>query len=75
MVNDLRRSISISDTDEKLRSLPRGLEEAFRLVLQRMARRLDSSKLQLARKILALSGVSYRPLTFEEMNHAHALDL
>ena len=75
MVNDLQRSVSVSDMDKKLRSLPRGLEEAFRLVLQRMAQRLDSSELQLARKILALSSVSYRPLTFEEMNHAQALDL
>lgn len=75
MIDDLRRSVSLSDMNEKLQSLPRGLEEAFQLILERISQKLGPSELLLVQQFLTLSSISSRPLTFNELNCAHALDL
>ena len=73
MVDELMRSLSKSDFEERLRALPRGLEEAYELVFLRLSQRLDDFELRLARNVLALMTVSCRPLCFDELRYVHAL--
>ena len=74
MIIDLRKSSTRSEMMERLHNLPCGLEEAYQLVFLRLVQKLDSFELRLARKVLALTIVSCRPLTFEEIRYVFALD-
>ena len=73
MVDDLRKSSSKAEFKERLLKLPRGLEEAYRLVFLRLSRKLDKYELRLAQNVLAFIIVSCRPLDFDELRYAHAL--
>ena len=73
MVEDLRRSSSKSEIEERLRRLPRGLEEAYRLIFSRLSKSLDKFELNLVQKLLSFMIVSYQPLTFDEIRHAYAI--
>ncbi|KAF2189335.1 hypothetical protein K469DRAFT_748014 [Zopfia rhizophila CBS 207.26] len=75
MIDDLRKSSSRSEIMERLRNLPRGLQDAYRLLLARLVHRLDNFELRLARCILSLTIVSRRPLRLEELQYAQALDI
>lgn len=73
MIDDPRKSSSRSELRKKLANLPRGLEEAYRLIYPRLTQELDDSELRLAQHVLTLTAISCRPLHFEEFRHAHAL--
>ncbi|KAL9102265.1 MAG: hypothetical protein Q9163_002575, partial [Psora crenata] len=73
MVDDLRKSSSISECKARLQNLPRGLEEAYQLVFLRLSERLDKFELRLAQNVLAFTIVACRPLRFDEFRYAHAL--
>ena len=73
MVDDLKKSASLSECKERLQNLPRGLEEAYQLVFLRLTQKLDSFERRLAQNILAFTITAYRPLHFDELRYAHAL--
>ena len=74
MINDLRKSSTKLEMIERIHNLPRGLEEAYRLVFLRLVERLDNFELHLAQMVLNLVIISCRPLTFEEIRYILALD-
>lgn len=73
MIDDLSKSSSRSEVMERLRNLPRGLEDAYRLVLTQMVKTLDKFDLRLAHCILNLTVVACRPLLLGELQYAQAL--
>ena len=73
MVDDLNKSSSKAELKERLENLPRGLEDAYRLIFVRLSQKLDKFELRLAQSLLAFTIVSCRPLSFDEFRYAHAL--
>ncbi|MCJ1455716.1 hypothetical protein MMC28_006072 [Mycoblastus sanguinarius] len=73
MVDDLSKSSSKFEFNERLEDLPCGLEKAYQLLFLRVSQKLDKFELRLAQNILALISVSCRPLHFEELRYALAL--
>ena len=73
MVDDLRKSASLSECKERLQNLPRGLEKAYQLVFLRLTQKLDSFERRLAQNTLAFTTTAYRPLHFDELRCVHAL--
>lgn len=73
MIDDLRKSASRYEVQERLRNFPRGLEETYRSLLVQLVDRLDHFELNLARNVLAFTVASSRTLTLEELLYAHAL--
>ena len=73
MVDDLGKSSSKSEVYRRLGVLPRGLEEAYRLVFLRLIQNLDKFELCLAQTTLAFAAASCRPLRFDELRYFHAL--
>lgn len=73
-IDDLRKSASRMKVKERLNNLPRGLEGAYRHILQRMVRELDDTQLRLANRILSFVVAAQRPMTVSELQYALALD-
>lgn len=73
-IDDLRKSASRMEVKERLNNLPRGLEGAYRHILQRMVLELDDAQLRLANRILSFVVAAQRPMTVSELQHALALD-
>lgn len=73
MIDDLKKSTSRFEVNQRLNDLPRGLECAYRLVFCRLLQSLDKYELRLAQNILAFIIVACRPLHFDEFRYAHAL--
>lgn len=73
MVDDLRKSSSRFEFSERLQNLPRGLEKAYQLLFLHLTQKLDKFELRLAQNVLAFTSTSYRPLRFDELRCAHAL--
>lgn len=74
MVDDLRKSSSKSEFSERLQTLPRGLEKAYQLLFLHLFQRLDRFELRLAQNILAFTSTSCRPLRFDELRYAYAMN-
>ena len=76
VAEDLRKSSSIAEAMLRLNSLPRGLEEAYKLILRRLhsSLREDDLQLRFVRNILTFTIVARRPLTFEEVRYALAME-
>lgn len=73
MVDDLRKSSSRFEFSERLQNLPHGLEKAYQLLFLHLTQKLDKFELRLAQNVLAFTSTSYRPLRFDELRCAHAL--
>jgi len=74
MIDDLGKSESQSQVLQRIRDLPRGLEEAYRLLFCRLLGQLDKYDLVLVINILTFITAACRPLDVEEIRHAHALN-
>jgi tetratricopeptide (TPR) repeat protein/energy-coupling factor transporter ATP-binding protein EcfA2 len=74
MMDDLCKSASKYEVTQRLRTLPRGLEETYRFLLMQLVERLDDFELSLARSVLAFTIVSCRALKLEELQYAHAVE-
>ncbi len=74
MIKYLSKSDSQFEVKERLRNPPRSLEGIYRHLFLRLVNRLDKVQLNLARKILALTIISFRTLEVNELQYAHALD-
>jgi tetratricopeptide (TPR) repeat protein len=73
MIDDLRKASSRYEVTERRQNLPRGLQEAYRMLLSRLVDRLDRFELRLLRCILAFTIVSCRTMRLEELQYAQAL--
>lgn len=73
MINDMQRSNSRHEVRERLRKLPRGLEQTYRHLLLQLVDEHDGLRLRLAQTIISLSSVSDRRLTLEEIRYDCAL--
>jgi tetratricopeptide (TPR) repeat protein len=73
MVDDLRKSDTLAQVEDRLCDLPRGIEKAYRLHFNRLIEQLDPYQLALAKNVFDLAIASLRPLEVEEFRHAHAL--
>lgn len=75
MLEELRKSSTTLEVLERLRSLPRGLEKAYTLVLDKLVARLDTHELKLAQNVVTFATVARRPLQVLEMAYIHAMNL
>ncbi len=73
MVDDLKKSSSKFEFTERLRNVPRGLEQAYQLLFLRLSEKLDKFELRLAQNVLAFTSISCRPLRFDEFRYVHAM--
>ena len=73
MVDDLRKSDTLAQVEDRLRDLPRGIEKAYRLHFSRLVERLDGYELELAKNVFTWTIASLRPLEVEEFRHAYAI--
>ena len=73
VVDDLKKATSQYELSERLRQLPRGLEETYELVFSRIYQKLDKFELRLAQTVFAFTCLSCRPLRFGEFRYAYAL--
>ncbi|KAF2877267.1 hypothetical protein BDV95DRAFT_141985 [Massariosphaeria phaeospora] len=73
MMSDLGKACTKHELKERLRNVPTGLEDAYRLVFLRIMQRLDDWEIQRTRTILALIITARRPLRVEEMSYALGL--
>ena len=74
-IEDLRKAATRSEIVERIQKSPRGLEDIYRAILSRLTQKLDRFELQLAQNILGFATVCCRPLTYDQLRYAHALDL
>lgn len=70
-LNALRRARNRNQLDECLRSLPRDLDETY----ERILCSIDESYVDDVRRILTLLCFSIKPLTVNQLIHAHAVEL
>jgi tetratricopeptide (TPR) repeat protein len=73
MVDDLRKSDTFAQVEDRLCDLPRGIEKAYRLHFNRLVEQLDPYQLTLAKNVFDLTITSLRPLDVEEFRHAYAI--
>ena len=66
MIDDLKKSSSRFEVNERLQTLPRGLENAYQLIFLRIFEKLDKFEIRLVQNALAFIIISYRPLHFDE---------
>ena len=74
MLDDLKQSITKSDAERRLQTLPRGLSNAYARRLDRLAQS-DSGELKLSQTIFSFLSVACRPLDLEEFRYAYAMSL
>lgn len=70
-INALKRVRNRNQLDECLRSLPRDLDETY----ERILCSIDNTYVEDVQRILTILCCSSRPLTIDELIHAHAVDL
>ena len=73
MIDDLKRSSSISEVSKRLLNLPSGLENAYRHIVLNLSRKFDPFEISLARDVLVYTSIACRPLQFNEFRYVHAL--
>ena len=73
MLDDLKRSITKSDAERRLRKLPHGLPNAYARLLDRLVAQSDSEELKLSQTIFSFLSVARRPLALEEFRYAYAM--
>ena len=73
MIDELSRSSTPFHVRERLRNLPRGLEDAYRYLLLQLTNRLDTLGIELAQRVLAFTAVARRTLDLKEVQYACAL--
>jgi tetratricopeptide (TPR) repeat protein len=74
-LEELQRSSTISDIENRLEDLPRGLESAYQVMFDRLTKRLDRHELYLSQTIIAFVTVARRPLKVQELNYLLGLEL
>ena len=74
MVDELSRSSTPFHVRERLRNLPRGLEDAYRYLLLQLFKRLDPLDIDLAQRVLAFTTAACRTMDLKEVQYACALD-
>ena len=74
MIDELSRSSTPFHVQERLRNLPRGLEEVYRHLLQELQRKLNPLDINLAQRVLASTAVARRALDLKEVQYACAVD-
>ncbi|OCL06718.1 hypothetical protein AOQ84DRAFT_410315, partial [Glonium stellatum] len=74
MADDLNKSSSHAELMDRLRDLPRDLEQGYSHLITQLLKKLDKFELRLARSILSLTTVASRTLKLEELRYALALD-
>ena len=72
MLEDLEKSSSVKEIEQRLENLPQGLEQAYDLIFRRLGKSLDRFEAELVKVILGLMVVAYRPLSFDELRYANA---
>ncbi|KAH7363842.1 hypothetical protein BKA65DRAFT_123437 [Rhexocercosporidium sp. MPI-PUGE-AT-0058] len=77
MIQDLQNSTSAAEAHQRLHCLPRGLAESYRQVLRHIheSARDDSSRICLVRNVLAFATACRRPLSYQELRYALAMDM
>ena len=74
MIDELSRSSTAFHVRERLRNLPRGLEEAYRHLLLQLLKRLDPLDISLVQRVLAFTTAACRTLSIKEVQYACALE-
>ena len=74
MIDELSRSSTPFYVRERLRNLPRGLEDTYRYLFLQLLKGLDSLDIELAQRVLALTTVACRTMDLKEVQYACALD-
>ncbi|KAL0258646.1 hypothetical protein SLS55_006143 [Diplodia seriata] len=67
MISDLEKSCSKFELEERLKSVPQSLEDAYRLLFTRIDQRLDVREVRKTQVTLALIIAARRPLRTEEL--------
>ncbi|KAG4441335.1 hypothetical protein IFR05_003198 [Cadophora sp. M221] len=77
IIQDLQTSSSAAEARQRLDFLPRGLAESYRQVLRRIhdSSGKDSSRTRLVRNVLAFTVACRRPLSYQELRYALAMDI
>ncbi|KAF8465672.1 hypothetical protein BDZ91DRAFT_220556 [Kalaharituber pfeilii] len=73
VLHDLDRCTNLESLQEAVNSLPKGLEEAYQRILDRIERNRDAALGQDAKKILQMVICSKRPLRQQEIHHILAI--
>ena len=73
MADELKKPSSIVEVEERLQTLPRGLENAYNIVFLHLSQGLDKSELRQAQTVLTFITISCRPLHINELRFACAL--
>lgn len=77
MIQDLQNSSSAAEARQRLDCLPRGLAESYRQVLRHIhdSSVKDPSRIRLIRNVLAFTVACRRPLSYQELRYALAMDI
>ncbi|RAL02823.1 uncharacterized protein BO80DRAFT_18610 [Aspergillus ibericus CBS 121593] len=72
-MEDLHGAITPYHVKDRLRNIPRGLQNMYRAFFLKLLERLDDMQLKLAKSILTTAIASCRPLTIVELQYPYAL--
>ncbi|KAH6698319.1 hypothetical protein BKA61DRAFT_622021 [Leptodontidium sp. MPI-SDFR-AT-0119] len=77
MIQDLQNSSSTAEARQRLDCLPRGLAESYRQVFRHIhdSSVKDPSRICLIRNVLAFTVACRRPLSYQELRYALAMDI